>query len=435
MESRRAGGAGRHTMNDATAETSILLVDDGELDGVAELLESQGRDFMRLRGAAIPQEIPPPRDLLVVTPRRLGRVRRGSPRDAAPGYPLRIIAVEEDSPAMRRRLRSAGAQLLVRLPSDDEIWRLLIARALYRGHERRRELRVNIGSPVDLDTCESDALKALPQTTLVDLSNRGCRLRTSKRFRVDEPIRFTIPATAEDWDGEPSGLPLRGRVRRIVEQSGTNGQTVAITFDPDLPQKIRTSLARLINLWASGPRSVAPTNPSTAPSIPPCRLPSLPDLTLDDETDPPVQSRTPVGIEIDLDQGTRRSQDLNGDRRNEIRGQFESTIVAESSDGPIVLLGRDLSPGGMRVESVGDLKMGDQFRLALHGPGPSDPIVVRAEVVREDGRDGFALAFLDLDERMTREIEKIVDCLPGVESLERSEFAGMGAILSELIPD
>ena len=142
-------------MTNAKADQSILLVDDGELDAVAALLEAQGQDFLRLRGAEIPREIPPPRDLLIVTPRRLDRVRRGSPRNAAPGYPLRIIAVDVDSPAMRRRLRSAGAQLLVRLPTDDEIWRLLVARALYRGHERRQDPRINIGSSVTVSESSS----------------------------------------------------------------------------------------------------------------------------------------------------------------------------------------------------------------------------------------------------------------------------------------
>jgi hypothetical protein len=101
----------------------------------------------------------------------------------------------------------------------------------------------------------------------------------------------------------------------------------------------------------------------------------------------------------------------------------------------MVFLGRDLSPGGMRVEAVSDLRVGDHFRLALHGPGPTEPLVVRAEVVRDDGRDGFALAFCELDDAASREIEKLVACLPDVESLERCESGGIGAILSELIPD
>ena len=422
-------------MTNATAEPSILLVDDGELDAVAALLETQGKDFQRLRGAAIPRDIPPPRDLLIVTPRRLDRVRRGSPRDAAPGYPLRIIAVDDDSPAMRRRLRSAGAQLLVRLPADDEIWRLLVARALYRGHERRQGPRVNIGSTVAVSEPGPIFDNESPQTLLVDLSNRGCRLQTTADFHVDQVLSFTIPATQEDWDGDDQGLALRGRIRRIVRQTGSDGQMVALTFDDDLPVDARTGLARIINLWTSGPRSMPGRPRPNAPAIPPCELSSLPDLMLDDETDPPVSGRCEIEVEIDSCTDLQLDDAAPHERRREARGQFESTIVAQSDDGPMVLLGRDLSPGGMRVEAVSQLRVGDRFRLALHGPGPNAPLIVRAEVVRDDGRDGFALAFCELDDAASREIEKLVACLPDVESLERCESGGIGAILSELIPD
>jgi len=422
-------------MTNATAEPSILLVDDGELDAVAALLETQGKDFQRLRGSEIPRDIPPPRDLLIVTPRRLDRVRRGSPLNAAPGYPLRIIAVEDDSPAMRRRLRSAGAQLLVRLPTDDEIWRLLVARALYRGHERRQDPRVNMGSTVAVSEPGPIVGDESPQTLLVDLSNRGCRLHTTARFHVDQALSFTIPATQEDWNGDGHGLTLRGRIRRIVQESGSEGQMVALTFDDDLSVDARTGLTRLINLWTSGPRAMPGRPRPNAPTIPPCELPALPDLMLDDETDPPVSGGCEIEIEIDSCEELQLDDAANHERRREMRGQFESTIVAQCDEGPMVLLGRDLSPGGMRVEAVSELRVGDQFRLALHGPGPTEPLVVRAEVVRDDGRDGFALAFCDLDAATSREIEKLVACLPDVESLERCESGGMGAILSELIPD
>lgn len=422
-------------MTNAAAETSILLVDDGELDAVAALLDAQGRRFERLCGAEIPEEIPPPKDLLVVTPGRADRVRRGSPRNAAPGYPLRIIAVDEDSPAMRRRLRSAGAQLLVRLPADDEIWRLLVTRALYRGHERRRDPRVTVGSPVRVADARPVDAAEMPPTTLVDLSNRGCRLHTTESFSVGQMLAFTIPPAAEGWDGDDAGLTLRGRVRRIVHESDAGGQTIAMTFDEDLPQSVRTGLTRLINRWASGPLSIAGPAERGAPKIPSCRLPSLPDLMLDDETDPPVRSRSAVLIEVDRDASENPIENSESDRRSGVRGHFESTVVAESCDGPVVLIGRDLAPGGMRVEAVSALRMADRFRLALHGPGPTEPLVVHAEVVRDDGDDGFALAFRGIDDLTKRKIEKLVACLPDVESLESNEMGGMGAILSELIPD
>jgi c-di-GMP-binding flagellar brake protein YcgR len=412
-------------MTNTAARASILLVDDGELDAVAALLESQGRPFQRLRGAQIPAEIAPPSDLLIVTPRRVERVRRGSPEEAAPGLPLRIIAVDEDSPAMRRRLRRTGLHLLVRLPADDEIWRLLIARAVYHGDERREDLRVTVGSPVAVTDSVTRRSADPTLTTLIDLSNRGCRLHTTEIFSVGDPLAFTLSPSDEEPMADGGPLMLRGRVRRIVPEAETGGQMIAMTFDTDLPQTSRTRLTSLINRWASGPHSFTGPDRRDAPTIPPCQLPSIPDLMLDDETDPPVRGRGDLPIELDTER----------ERRVETRGQFESSVLAESPGGPVVLIGRDLSAGGMRVEAIGELRLADRFRLALHGPEPTEPLIVHAEVVRDDGREGFALAFRDVDAHAARQIEKLVACLPDVESLEDDELGGFGAILSELMPD
>jgi hypothetical protein len=316
------------------------------------------------------------------------------------------------------------------MPASDDVWRLLIARALYRGDERRQDPRVPVGSPVAVAEPGSATAAVQPSTTLIDLSNRGCRLFTTEPMAIDQALAFTVPLAqrgapaGEDLPGDARPLMLRGRVRRIVEHSGADGRMIAMTFDPDLPNAERTRLARLINRWASGADSFDPLERPDAPSIPACRLPSIPDLTLDDETDPPVRNRSEVGIELEAKKERRRGQ----------RAQFEAGVLAQGAQGPVVLIGRDLSPGGMRVEAVGNLRLSDRFRLALHGPEPSDPVIVHAEVVRDDGTDGFALTFRNVDAKSSRRIEKIVACLPAVESLEEGVLGGIRAILSELIP-
>lgn len=412
----------------STPPARILLVDDGELDEVAKVLEAEGLSYERMRGGRIPADVAPPRDLLIVTPRRVECVRRGSPSGAGPGRPLRIIAVAEDSPPMRRRLRRAGLHLLVRLPADAEIWRLLVARALYQGNERREDPRVAVGSRVamDVDLPRSEAESA---TLLVDLSNRGCRLRTRENFSVGDPIAFALPADLEAGRKGES-LTLRGRVRRIANEAGSDQCMLAVVFDPDLPRKSRSQLAALINRWASGPDSLGETRAAIAPAIPACQLPSLPELTLDDETDPPVPALPEIRVQLaDVEENP------NAERRSQPRGSYESQVAAEGRDGPIVLLGRDLSAGGMRIERMGLLKLGDRFRVALHGPVPGEPFVVHAEITRDDGDDGFALVFDGVDPATATELEKLVACLPNVESLEAGEAGGLGAILSEILLD
>ena len=162
----------------------------------------------------------------------------------------------------------------------------------------------------------------------------------------------------------------------------------------------------------------------------------MPDLTLDDETDPPILANSEVRVSV-----TGRTETGSGDpttladRRQHTRGQYESSLVAENGEGPFVLIGRDLSAGGMRIEPHPDLHVGDRFRVALHGPVPGDPFVVRAEVVRNNGADGFGLVFDEVDAQTARELEKMIACLPDVESLEDGEIAGLGAILSEIMSD
>ena len=86
----------------------ILLLDDGELDDVAQLLECLDLAYTRLKGGEVRSGIGPPRDLLIATPRRSSSVEEGSPEGAKPGRPVRVIVTEEDSNSMRRMLRRAG---------------------------------------------------------------------------------------------------------------------------------------------------------------------------------------------------------------------------------------------------------------------------------------------------------------------------------------
>ncbi|HIF94825.1 MAG TPA: PilZ domain-containing protein [Myxococcales bacterium] len=426
------------------AQPDVLLIDDGELDEVVRVLESENIDFLRLRGGAIPAEVAPPRELLIVTPRRLERVRRGSPTDASPGRPVRIIAVEEDSPAMRRRLRQAGLNLLVRQPADPEVWRLLIARALYDGSERREDPRVAVHSRVRLGDQST--------TTLMDLSNRGCRLQTDRSFKEGDSIEFSIPPNGED-ENQSESLHLSGEVRRIAQLHGSPLSTLAVVFDPDLPEDSRIKLTMLINRWASGmhcldstsassPASAATASPN--PAIPPCQLASLPDLTLDDETDPPVAAQSEVLVEMAESAGSRSAQAEGSrasdaspgiDRRKQQRALFETPIHAQTRCGPVVLIGQDLSAGGMRIERLESLELGDRFRLSLHGPGRTEAFIVDAEIIRDEGEAGFALRFDSLDPDTAAELDKLVACLPDVESLDAGEVSGMGAVLSEILVD
>lgn len=404
--------------------TDILLLDDGELNNVAQLLEELGLSFSRLRGAETPERIAPPNLLLITTPRHAQAVRRGSPPGGQPGRPVRIIAAPEDSTAMRRMLRRMGFQLLVRLPCEETIWRLLIRRALYHGDERRDEPRVAMGAPVSLT--HDDAAQS---ATLMDISNRGCRLIGERTFQLGSPI--SIELTAQATGDQP--LSLVGRVARVSTdgtRGGTHVHAASVIFD-ELDDSQQMRLAGVINRWSMGPPSVS--DPADADvELPACPSRVIPGLTLDDETDPAIRVGERVGVNV-VRADTAVPADLGSERRVHARGAFTGTIVATAGQSRRVLMGRDLSAGGMRIERVPGIEIGDCFRLALYGPSPLEPFEVAARVIRDDGEDGLALAFSEMSPRIAETLEKLVACLPEVESLEQDESHAMGAVLSEIL--
>jgi len=418
-------------MNSASPAPGIVLVDDGELDEVVRVLEAGGLAFTRLRGGQIPERVPTPDDVLIVTSRRLEHV--ASPPATGPerDKPLRIVAVSDDSPALRRRLRRQRIHLLVRLPASRETWRLLIARALYQGEDRREDARVATEVPIEV---------AQRGAVLVDLSNRGCRIESSAELAVGDVVRFAIPGRSLP-DRAPSPLSLSGRVRRIARLADSDRRIYAVVFDAELPRTTRRRLTDVINHWGSGDAEGGHAVHVDGPAIPACRLPSLPDLMLDDETDPPVRANGEIAIELrpatpampaDPPEAAAKPP---GERRSGPRGAYPSLLRAANADHSLALVGRDLSARGMRIERHPGLMLGDRFRLALHGPTLAHPLTLDATVVRDDADEGMALAFIGVSKQTAVVLEKLVACLPDVESLADGELGGLGTVLSEIVRD
>jgi hypothetical protein len=403
----------------------ILLLDDGELDVVAALLDDLGLEYTRLRGGEIADEIAPPLDLIVATTRHSRAVRRGSPAGARAGRPLRIIAADEDSTAMRRMLRRLGFHLLVRMPCHESIWRLLVRRALYQGDERRQDDRVAVGSTISLGG-EQDAV-------LMDISNRGCHIVSSQPLRVGASLQLELSESTTG--GAPLMLP--GKLVRVKkgngEEEGATRYDGAMVFDVrQMSDAQQIALGEILNRWTLGPQSTEPGD-VTGPPLPPCESQAIPGLMLDDETDPAIQIGATIAFRAQ--QASEPDGDDATDRRSHTRGTYTGPVVASEGPTSRVLMGRDLSAGGMRVERLPGLKMDDTLRLALWGPGQDHPFQITARVMRDDGEEGLALRFEDLETAAAEALEKLVACLPDVESLEDGEARGLGAIISEILED
>lgn len=408
-------------------DDALLLLDDGELDPVVAILERSGIGYRRLRGGEIGEDLAPPRSLLITTPRHTSKVRPGSPQGALAGRPVRIVAVQEDSPSLRRMLRSQGFHLLIRQPAHEAVWRLSIQRALFQGDERREETRLPVGAQIEIDgEAAGETGKTRRPSILLDISNRGCHFIDDTPFPLDARVSFELPASASG----SAPLQLRGEIIRCGPWNfgGETRHSCAMMFDEDLDEESRVGLARMINAKISGPFSLAGPAPE-ALSLPKADSAALPGLELDDETDPPVRTSVPVDLELGRDAGLGEA---SSERRKERRGDYKQRIEVEHDGATTILMGRDLSATGMRVERFADARIGAHLDLALYGPSESEPIPIDAEIVRDDGEHGVALRFCNLPREHAQQLERFIACLPAVESLEDPEAAGMGTVLTEV---
>ena len=235
----------------------ILLLDDGELSNVARILNALGLEHTRIRGQQVVGKLSPPSELLITTSRCAQLVRRGSPPEASSGRPVRIIGVHENSSAMRRMLHRMGYDLLVGLPGKDEVWQPLIHRATYRGKERRCRARIVVGSPVALSTSGSEP--AVLAATLMEISNRSCRVLASSKLKTGSELKLTLPETTT----ASRPLTLAGRVIRWGSGPSPDCQSVTLIFDHPMSSETRTELNGVVSLWSAGPPGDATDRPGS----------------------------------------------------------------------------------------------------------------------------------------------------------------------------
>lgn len=467
----------------------VLLVDDGELDDVRDLLDDLGIEFAHLRGGAVPSRVDPPKDLFLTTMRRAKLARAWPHASDGTLRPVRIAIVEEDSPTARTVLRRLGFVYLVRRPVHPTALRLLILRALYRGDERRSDARVPVGFDISLRSGmrRRDAL-------LVDLSRGGCRLIADRALPAGAKLTLHLPGELlGDGDLTVPGQILR--CERDAQALADGGFRIAVRFH-DLRDATRESLERFLarrdvrlgpalepdvqalhpdaTRLAAAPDPAPPATarleaarpPDAAPGAPQplARLASAaPEPAASAESsrpraqeerrapaeDPAVTQ--PIGALAapprraaqDSDASSRLGAALISrsgrrgpprERRRKPRGVYGRRVIAEAAAAMHrMLLGRDLATGGMRVDAHPDLKVGARLRLALYDPAREAPLVVDAVVARDDGARGLGLQFLGVAPEIAARLEQLVATLPPVEQLSDGEAGALGTVVGEIV--
>jgi hypothetical protein len=406
----------------------VLLVDDGELDEVRDCLLELRVEFAHLRGGAVPARLDPPRDLFLVSARRAALAKSWPA-----GRPVRIAVVGEDSGALRATLRKLGFQYLVRRPIHPIALRLLVLHALYRGDERRSAERVPLGYrvAVKIGMRRREGL-------LVDLSESGCRLLLAESVARDAKITVQVPA--ELCGDESFALP--GRVLRCQRDGSSpadGSHAVAIRFGalPEATQSLleealaahRLGVGPAIEPAASTPAAIAP--PAPAPAVAPA-----PPASVTAGPAAPRRERRRGGARTESAEGRARSaSEGSADRRRAARRRYARRVIAAVADGTLhrVLIGRDVSPGGMRVDRQADLHLGTTLRIALYDAAREAPVIVAARVARDDGKHGLALRFEDVEPDVAARIEQLIATLPPVECLFDGEAGSIGTVVAEIV--
>ncbi len=359
---------------------AVLLTHDGELSELGGVLAGLEVDLQERVGAATGSGSASGWDLVVGTPQRLIEL------EAAPGDAgERIAVLSGDSRTARALVARAGVRRIVRLPVHPAALRLLVLYSLYRGPERRRMPRVGVGAAVRFRS-------GLRRRTaiLIDLSRRGCRLLTADA--VAEGRRISLALPGEIAGGRP--LSLMGLAGRVVDADPRmpGVQSMVILFEGTSERDLR----RLDEIVAAHAES-----PALCPA------------------DAGVPFADPSAWSTD-------------DRRTSPRHGFADPVIALGEEAARVLIGRDLSTGGMRVEPHADLRVGAELRLALHLGIQPEPLLVRARVERDDGEEGLVLLFHSLAPEQRIGLERALSLLPVVEMPDSGEEVS-GLVVSEIV--
>jgi hypothetical protein len=118
-------------------------------------------------------------------------------------------------------------------------------------------------------------------------------------------------------------------------------------------------------------------------------------------------------------------------KRKNPRVSYGGEVIAMAEAVSRVLVGRDLSCEGMRVDPHPKLSLGDHVRLAIYSAGDDEPFIIGASVIRDDGEAGLALHFEEMNNESEDRLKDLLESLPLIETIGSPD--GAGVVFSEVL--
>ena len=394
-------------MSQSTGAPKILLLHDGELADIAALLAELGAATTERRGAPAPQDVETGWRVVIASARRALEL----PAALLRGSAFRIAVLDGESRSVRTLLKRASFELVVRRPVHPSALRLLLLHALYRGPEKRRTPRVSVGAPVYFR-----AGLRRHRAILAEISERGCRLLSSRRLSLGQTVTLQIPASLAGG----RAFSLKGLVVRMLPaQIGAPG-VLTLDFESVRPP-LRIRLRELVSTHSRGPSALekaeAPAPHAPKPLEPPARAASEASSR---ELAPAAPVARPSAPE----------REAETDEESEAAPAPPRRLVHLSSEASRVVLAHSLSREGMRAAFSPRLARCRELELALHLEAGAPPLRVRAHVEPGEGETGPWLRFKDLS---PAEAERLDQLLTGLWALSPEGAPEQSLVVCEIV--
>jgi hypothetical protein len=396
------------------AGTPMLLIHDGELADVRELLDELGLGFSEASPQTVQDADYRTAPIVIATPQFLSnRLNAGDVGDG-----LRVAIIDAQAKTLLAMLSRGGVEWVVRRPFHPSALRGLLLHLLYQGPEKRRGRRVSVGAAVHFQ-----AGWRKRGAVLAEVSEQDCRLLSAKPVDVGKRLKLRLP-------GELVGgrsLQIEARVVRTAQaDSGDRSHEICLVFEA-LEAYAALQLKDLVNRHERGPavlkgraarhlERTRATDPSEQERLRRTAI-SVSQLASGDEEEAAVEAQ------------------LDSERRTDLRHDYRRRVIALSKEATRVLVGRDISRQGMRVDPAPNLQLGNELQIALHAPSQETPLVIDVRVHRDDGEDGLVLHFVELPESAASYLEEMLGELSGPGGADAPE-AGQTFVVSEILdPD